>query len=317
MKARTPKILLAITAALFVTVAKAQDTNYVASYGHRMSAKAFFFSDNFEMSSSDAGLNYIPQSHSGVGIGIWTKYFPFDISYRHEVAFSGGFKYRKTGATDMQLKGYSRFFVGDIYIQHYTGFLETEEDEIYKVSEMTDSEKYQPDLSAFYFAAIGNYVFNHEQFSYNAGFNGSERQKISAGTPLAGLAIYNQRISSDSTMFLGEKADLKSWSLGINGGYAYNFVIKSKFLIFLAGNVGINASGCNFGKIFSKEAKIAPAIHAKFAFWYNMKHWSIGLTGTGNNLKESFGSNIGITQNSSKTELIFVRRFCYKQSHNS
>ena len=97
------KILLTLTLLFPVTYGSAQDSAYVRKYGHRMAAKAFAFNDNFAMSDTKGGLNYIPHSHSGIGIGIWTKFFPFDISYRHEVSFAGyEKKYRKTGATDMQ-----------------------------------------------------------------------------------------------------------------------------------------------------------------------------------------------------------------------
>ena len=317
MKATAPKILFAALLTSFACNAlHAQDTAYVYKYGHRMAAKAFAFNDNFQMSDTKGGLNYIPHGHSGIGIGIWTKYFPFDIAYRHEVAFvGGGRRYEKAGATDLQLKGYCRFFAGDIYIQHYSGFLAAD-DNTERDKEMWDNGTYAPDLSTSYFAAVGDYIFNHEKFSYNAGFNASQLQKISAGTALAGLALYNQQVKSDSTLFLGAKADLKSWSMGINGGYAYNFVIKHKFLLFLAANVGINASNSKFSQIFSRDAKIAPSIHGKFAFWFNMRHSSIGITVAGNNIRQVFDKHLSMFQSSSKSELIFVRRFWYKKNNS-
>jgi len=317
MKTTVPKILLALLTAFACNITHAQDTAYVHKYGHRMAAKTFAFNDNFAMSDTKGGLNYVPHSHSGIGIGIWTKFFPFDISYRHEVSFAGyEKKYRKTGATDMHLKGYCRFFAGDIYIQHYTGFLETNGDSFDSDKDRWETGTYDPDLWAFYFAAVGDYIFNHEKFSYNAGFNASQQQKISAGSALAGLAIYNQRISSDSTLFLGEKANLESWSMGVNGGYAYNFVIKTKFLFFIAFNAGINASNSRFSNMFSKTTKIAPSIHGKIAFWYNMKNCSLGITATGTNIRQVFDQRLSMFQNSSKSELIFVRRFWYKKNNS-
>ena len=317
MKATTPKILLALTATFVVMVAHAQDTNYVHKYGHRMAAKAFAFNDNFELSDTKGGLDYIPYGHSGIGISIWSKFFPFDIAYRHEVAFSGGGKqYKKSGATDLQLKGYCRFFAGDIYVQRYTGFLASD-DNIDNEKEKWDNGTFAPDLSASYFAAVGDFIFNHEKFSYNAGFNASQQQKISAGSLLAGLALYNQQIKSDSTLFLGEKTNLESWSLGINGGYAFNFVIKQKFLLFLAANVGINASNSQFKHIFCSDTKIAPAIHGKAAFWFNMRHCSIGFTTSLNNIKQVFDQNLSLFQYSNKSEVVFVRRFWYKKNNHT
>ena len=311
MKATAPKILLALLTTFACNAVHAQDTAYVYKYGHRMAAKAFTFNDSFSMSDSKSGLNYIPHSHSGIGIGIWTKYFPFDIAYRHEISFGGGKQYKKTSATDMHLKGYCRFFAGDIYIQHYTGFLETQSDNF-----DIDKGTFDPDLWTFYFAAVGDYIFNHEKFSYNAGFNASQQQKISAGSALAGLALYNQRISSDSTLFLGTKDDLESWSMGINGGYAYNFVIKTKFLFFIAVNAGINASNSRFNNMFGKGTKIAPSIHGKVALWYNMKNCSVGVTASGSNIRQVFDRRLSMFQNSSKSELIFVRRFWYKKNNS-
>ncbi len=317
MKATTPKILLALTAVLVVAVAKAQDTAYVHKYGHRMAAKAFIFNDNFELSNTKEGLDYIPYGHSGIGISIWSKFFPFDIAYRHEVAFSGGGKqYKKSGATDLQLKGYCRFFAGDIYVQRYTGFLASD-DKIDNEREKWNNGTFAPDLSVSYFAAVGDFIFNHEKFSYNAGFNASQQQKISAGTMLAGLALYNQQIKSDSTLFLGEKTNLETWSLGVNGGYAYNFVIKQKLLVFVAANMGINASNSLFNHIFSSNTKIAPAIHIKAALWFNMRHSSIGLTTSWNNIKQVFDQHLSMFQNSNKSELVFVRRFWYKKNIHS
>ena len=313
MKANAPKILFTLLTALVCSTLHAQDTAYVHKYGHRLSAKVFTFNDSFVMSDAKSGLNYIPHGHSGIGIGVWTKYFPFDIAYRHEMAFVGGKKYKKTGATDMQLKGYCRFFAGDIYIQRYSGFVETEEN-LDNMKEMWETGNFAPDLKTFYFAAVGDYIFNHERFSYNAGFNASQQQKVSAGSALAGLALYNQKISSDSTLFLGEKANLKSWSIGFNGGYAYNFVLKRKFLIFIAASIGINASDVHFHNMFGRDTKIAPALHGKLAFWYNMKNSSLGITAIGNTIKQVFDHRLSMVQNSSKAELVFVRRLWVKNN---
>ncbi|MBR2199312.1 MAG: hypothetical protein IJ894_00970, partial [Bacteroidales bacterium] len=57
------------------------------------------------------------------------KYFPFDVCYRQEVSPIGPDKnYNNVKSTDMQLRGYNRFFAGDIYIQRYSGCYESIED---------------------------------------------------------------------------------------------------------------------------------------------------------------------------------------------
>ncbi|MCQ2976288.1 MAG: DUF4421 domain-containing protein [Bacteroidales bacterium] len=306
------KILIFLIILSSKSLVLAQDTLYKKSYGNRMIAKTFCFGDNFNISDPELGLSYVPNSHSGVGIGVWTKYFPFDIAYRHEISFDSKNKYNKISATDMQLKAYCSFFAGDIYIQKYKGFIETYNDE----SLNPEEEQYAPDLCVFQFGAVGHYIFNKDKYSYKAAFNANECQLQSAGSFVSGISLYCIKINSDSTLFKGNIADLKSWSIGLNAGYAYNFVFKSKFIIGLLGIVGLNGSNYDFKKIIDKKAKLAPSCNIKMSFWYNFNSWSIGITNCSNFVNQKFVQNFSINQSTSKSEIILLRRLWYKKQKN-
>ena len=108
------------------------------------------------------------------------------------------------------------------------------------------------------------YVFNNKRFSYPAAWSKSARQKISAGSPLAGMGFTHQKI--ESTMYLFSVAMLTLGSLfdeeGDNpyegllqhstictemsfddytlwGGYAYNWVPAHNFLIGASATLGV------------------------------------------------------------------------------
>ena len=104
----------------------AQDSTYVKKYGNLLCLKSFLYNDSFSFNNKSTGLSYIPGLHSGVGLGLWCKYFPFDICYRQELSQKGSrHNYKYVRSIDMQLRGYNRFFAGDIYIQKYSGFYES------------------------------------------------------------------------------------------------------------------------------------------------------------------------------------------------
>lgn len=79
------------------------------------------------------------------------------------------------------------------------------------------------------------YVFSHRRFSFPAAFSQSQVQKRSCGSWLLGLSAFAGRISSatDVVQGIGSKR-LTTINVAIGGGYAYNFVIKRKWLLHLS-----------------------------------------------------------------------------------
>ena len=292
----------------------AQSTDYVKKYGHLLSLKSFLYNNEFSFRNKSTGLSYIPALHSGVGVGVWCKYFPFDVCYRQELSQIGSnsnYKYIKS--IDMQLRGYNRFFAGDIYIQKYSGFYESIKNR-YRVKPSTLEELYyNPDITVSQVDLVGKYIFNNEEFSYKAGFTAGERQLVSKGSATAGLALYYLRIRSDSLLLKEQSCDLKSCNIGVNGGYAYNFVFGRHSTLFASGMIGLNASTSIFKEGISDHIHLSPVFHLKGAYWLNYDKWSFGITTTYNIIHHSLADQMTVYVHTRRTEVVVMRRIWVKK----
>jgi len=85
------------------------------------------------------------------------------------------------------------------------------------------------------FSIAGYYTFNHRRFSYPAAFTQSYFQRRSAGSWLAGFSYQAGEMETaadvpdiipDSRIYVGH--------LGFGGGYAYNFVVRDKWLFHVS-----------------------------------------------------------------------------------
>lgn len=79
------------------------------------------------------------------------------------------------------------------------------------------------------------YAFSHRRFSFPAAFSQSQVQKRSHGSWLLGMSAFAGRIRTDAEIMPGTPGTrLSAISVGVGGGYAYNFVIKSKWLLHIS-----------------------------------------------------------------------------------
>ncbi|MBR4326901.1 MAG: DUF4421 family protein [Bacteroidales bacterium] len=308
--------LLLVLCALHST---AQDAAYVKKYGNLLSVKSFLYNNEFSFRNHSSGLSYVPDLHTGIGVGVWCKYFPFDICYRQELSPAIGVEknYKRIRSVDMQLRGYNRFFAGDIYIQRYSGFYESIENRYHvKSSELADLT-YNPDIKVSLFDMVGKYIFNNEEFSYKAGFTAGERQLISCGSATVGAALYYLRIRSDSLLLKKQSCDLRSCNLGVNGGYAYNYVFGRHSTLFASGMIGLNASTSIFKGWVSDKIHLSPVFHLKGAYWLNYNKWSFGITTTYNIIHHSLGDEITVYVHTRRTEVVVMRRLWVKQKERT
>lgn len=83
--------------------------------------------------------------------------------------------------------------------------------------------------------ATGYYAFNHRRFSIPAAFTQSQVQRRSCGSWLAGLSFMAAGITTAAGAVPGtEGSNLWFVSAALGGGYGYNFVIGSQWLIHLS-----------------------------------------------------------------------------------
>lgn len=317
----TIKLRLSILILTFFSAAKitAQDTNYVKKYDNLVNLKTFIYNNGLDFWDKGSGLNYIPGIHTGIGIGAYCKYLPFDFSIRQEFSpINNTDHYHKQRTIDMLLKGYIKYFAGDISIQKYKGFY-TEEAESYKdvyssrYNRQDEEREFEPDLSVFQFEAVGKYIFNHEKFSYKAGFTAYESQKISAGSFMAGASFHLLKIDSDSSLIkVDNSSHLKTSNFGINCGYAYNYVFGKRSYVFMSATTGINISNPLSKSRYYQNYTISPAARLKAAYWLAFEHWTFGITGIYNFIHQTLSPDLTIYLHSRKIEIVLIRRLCYK-----
>ncbi len=307
-------IPVAVLFSLQLSSIKAQDSNYVKKYDNMLSVKILSYYDGFDFKDKVSGLNYIPGLHTGVGTGFYFKYIPFDFSVRQEFSGLGDAKYHKRKTTNMQLKGYSKYFAGDIFIQKYNGFY-TSEVVSYKTKYKTLKElEYKPDLEIFLLDAVGKYIFNHEHFSYKAGFTAYERQLISSGSFMCGASLHLMKIKSDSTLVrINNSSDLKTCNFGVNTGYAYNFVFGKRSTLFSSILLGLNVSNLLKKAEDNPGLLLWPSCYFKGAYWLNFDKWSLGLTCVYNVIHHVFEEDVAVYINSRRVELLLIRRLFYKK----
>ena len=83
--------------------------------------------------------------------------------------------------------------------------------------------------------ASAYYAFNGRRFSFPAAFSQSQVQKRSCGSWLVGLSAFAGRISASAETIHGTGATrLSTLNVAVGGGYAYNFVIKKKWLLHIS-----------------------------------------------------------------------------------
>lgn len=144
------------------------------------------------------------------------------------------------------------------------------------------------------------YIFNHGRFSYPAAFSQSTIQKVSCGSPMAGIGytrhslsldyhrlqelvdeqMGNQHVTLDSgLMFRSVKYD----DISFSGGYAYNWVFHKNWLFAASGQVGV-AYKHSFGDVaenkrddFSFENFNLDMI-GRFGLVYNCMRWYSGFS---------------------------------------
>ena len=128
------------------------------------------------------------------------------------------------------------------------------------------------------------YVFSHSRFSFPAAFTQSQVQLRSKGSWLLGLSAFAGRIDTEAGMLPGiSKARLQTVNVAIGGGYAYNFVIKRKWLLHLSAIPHVVVFSRNKLTVEDTQQRTPyrfPSLInvGRFAVVRNFKHDFIGLS---------------------------------------
>lgn len=255
-----------MSSVLFIRAQKT-DTLYIQQYPQKFRVSGYIATSSLEVDDTDR--HYTPNYplNTGVGLAIKNTIVGLQLGYGF-IPLTDKKKYGKTKTIDFQVHHYRRKAIFDLFFQDYRGFyVEKDEDqnpEIFK------------DMSVKQIGMEATYLFNGNRFSSKAAFDLDEIQLHSAGSWLVGAGSYYyklkgmQRSGSDTTY------GLENFQLGINGGYAYSWVMSDRWM--LSGTIQAGANFGNAPKALKKgKIEVYPTAFARLAGNYHKKDWGISL----------------------------------------
>ena len=245
-------------------------------------------------SGSDA-ITYTP--NTPVGIGLSLSFKNFAISGGIGFDFMKKKEHGNTTAIDFQYHYYGKKLVVDFFFLRYKGF--------YTIDDNQNICLY-PDIRIVQYGLNGQYVFNHEKFSYRAAFNQSEKQLKSAGSFHLSGGFYYNRVGSDGSLTLRSNNNVDNYQLGISGGYAYTWVFLKDFHASAGLSGGINIGTENL-KTF-ENIEILPIYLSRAAAGYDAGNWSFGISFVLNRVIATRRNPLNITLETGYAQMTFIRR---------
>jgi hypothetical protein len=299
------------------------DSSHYVSYEDQLTTR-FYFSKKYTSfrfldQADDIRLRYFPNTTLNMGVGATYKWaslnLGFGFGFLNPDDGKGDTKY-----VDLQGDFYGRTFLIDVLGQFYKGFYLIDED----LRDANGDFYTRPDIRLNVFGLSGQYIFNHERFSYRAGFLQNEWQKKSAGTMLLGWQLSWGNGEADSTIVPyaisnvhqeAQKQRLSFFQTGPSIGYAYTAVLHEHFFIMGSGAIAL-VFGTNLiaGPERERSSSFLPNFSFKTFAGYNSEKWAISLTFTNETL--NIGNNLAdqrFALSAGNLRLNFVRRFVLKR----
>ncbi len=197
-------------------------------------------SQGFEMKSladPKNKLNYKSNKPYGLGMGMYLFDVALEITVAVPLAEKSKSIYGESTARDLQINAIGKKWGVDAYFQRYKGF--------YIVDPKTKVLPNQPypqraDIQTRNIGLTGNYVFNNKKFSFRSAYTYAERQLRSNGSFILFGSLSGFKVFGDSAIIDDKHAanfgsnsnirKIKTTTLGVAPGYAYNLIYKGFFL---------------------------------------------------------------------------------------
>ena len=281
------------------------DTVYIDSYKNQLTTRIYASKKYTQLKIRDidkgATLNYNPNDRTNLGFGATYGAFTLNIGINFPFINHDDDEFGKTDYLDLQSHILFRKLAAEVYYSTTKGYYISNPDKI--LSGYKDSDKYpqRRDFLSIDLGATAYYIFNHQRFSYRAAFNQDERQKKSAGSFLAGAAVFNTAFQGDSVLipynvdpadFFGSVRLKRSRfaNASICGGYAYNLIFLKR--VFITASL-IAGPGIGYTKIYTEEDDVNGMKSYEFAFvytarmgaGYNGKRVYVGLSYVNTNVR--------------------------------
>ncbi len=272
------------------------DTNYIESYRDDLIVR--LYSSNkinyfrLKDTEQDIGLKFRPNDFYNLGIGFNYRSFGVNIGTQFPFSTRDEEEIGRTSTFGLQSYVYRRKFTIDLLAKSTRGYFLNDSEEYLPGYEDSDFEYNRRDIHTQNFGLNVNYIFNNERFSHRAAFKQVEKQKLSAGTLLAGIGLYSFLTSADSAIVPREinpddfikNRDFKgslAFSVNLNVGYAYSWVFANNWLLtgsyILSGGVEhLRFRYVDQGTI----QKLRPNFNSQFrvALSYQCERYMVGLS---------------------------------------
>lgn len=284
------------------------DSSYYQTFPKKLTVRAFVSRKYNRLLVSEPGgtLAYRPNTPPNIGLGATYRFITINLSAG--LGFFDPSEKGKTHYFDFQSHLYWRVVTVDIFGQFYRGYYISPK----SLDREQDTSYVRPDIKVNLMGIAGNYVFNFRRFSYRSSLIGDEWQQRSAGSLLAGWAMYYGTILGDSA--IAPKSITRDSTKDIHGahffemgpsvGYVYTFVFKKHY--FLTANAGIQAAlgyTREYGNGIFDRVGVTPNIAYRVAAGYNGNVWGVNASWVNNqvailgvNANEAYRVKSGIYQ---------------------
>jgi len=275
------------------------DTNYIQVYKDELTTRIFLSRKQTGYSLSEKyftpSLDYKTNPNLLMGIGYTYSFLTLNLAVKLPLLNDDDDIYGESKYVDLQAHTIFRSYIVDIYLQWNKGFYVSNPDEL-----LNDWESGQPyplrgDLRTNIIGLNVQYLFNSERYSYKASFAQNEFQKRSAGSPILGIEGHWMLGMGDSLLIPGSITQfniLESYvpfnqvdmfNVGLNGGYAYTFVMKQRIYLSASFILGLAGGKSWFHNTPTSETHISGISlglnnTSRVSLGYNRNDFYIGLS---------------------------------------
>lgn len=247
-------------------------------------------------------IAYLPNNPLKLGLGLSWKNTILSVAGGYGFDFMRNKKKGKTESLDLQYHHYDRKFIFDFYAQHYKGFyLEND-------NWSENSIEIYPDLLFQQLGISACYILNNKRFSYKAAYVQNEKQVRSAGSLLLGGGISWTKIDSEGSFLYNDRNGLNNFQFGIDVGYAYNWVINSKWLINGSITGGIRFGSEKISTFGKEKLKVYPTALPRISVIYDQEKWALAFTFVNNTSFPAFSEEDNVTLLTGMFRLSYIRR---------
>jgi hypothetical protein len=311
------------------------DTNYIQVYKDELTTRLFLSQKQtgYRLSEKyfNSGLAYKTNPNLLMGIGYTYSFLTLNLAVKLPLLNGDDDIYGESTYIDLQTHTIFRSYIVDFYLQWNKGYYVSNPDELLDDWDSGQPYPLRSDLRTNIIGLNVQYLFNSDRYSYKASFVQNEFQKRSAGSPIVGLESHWMLGMGDSLLIPGafinanilddypDFNQVDMFNVGLNGGYAYTFVMKQRIYLSASVIVGVAGGKTWFHNTSTSETQytgISLGLNntSRISLGYNRNDFYIGLSYIRFSMSNLADLDNGwIAYSTGNLRLNFVKRFRLKR----